>query len=191
MKLDQEILDAFSNDNKCSLVDDGYNSDPQDDLESPEDQEHVAGHHNGSNTVAYEPLMQLTEVALNLPVATPAPIEPPPQPSAWVESLPKHLMTTSTSDGTDPDEECAKWLSDHPIDPDNLTHQSVVGPSVIAPPIKPLVITPGVDYVAQALIDTEWEICAVHPEVDPDPTVSEPTSSPTPKGESMGSPTDV
>jgi hypothetical protein len=135
MEMDQEILDAYSNDNNCSILDDGYNSDPQDDLESPEDHEHVAGHHNGSNTAAYGPLMQLTEVALNLPVKAPAPIEPPPQPSAWtvpwVESLPEHLMTTSTSDGTNPDEECAKWLSDHPVDHDNLAHQSVVGPSVI------------------------------------------------------------
>jgi hypothetical protein len=49
MELDQEILDALSNDNQFSLVDDGYNSDPQDDLESPEDQEHVVSHHNGSN----------------------------------------------------------------------------------------------------------------------------------------------
>ena len=77
MELDQEILDALSNDNKFSLVDDGYNSDPQDDLESPEDQEHGASHHNGSSTATYGPLLQLTEVALNLPVEAPAPIEPP------------------------------------------------------------------------------------------------------------------
>jgi hypothetical protein len=115
MELDQEILDALSNDNMFSLVDDGYNSDPQDDLEIPEDPEHVAGHHNGTSTATYGPLLQLTEVALNFLVEAPAPIEPP----------------------------------------------------VISP------------------------ISEVHTEVDPDPIVSEPTSSPTPKGESMGSLTDA
>jgi hypothetical protein len=52
MELDQEILDTLSNDNKCYIVDDGYNPDPQDDLESLEDQENVAGHHKGPNTAA-------------------------------------------------------------------------------------------------------------------------------------------
>jgi hypothetical protein len=130
MELDQEILDALSNDNNCSLVDDGYNSDPQDDLEIPEDQERMAGHHNGPSTMTSRPLMQLMEVALNLPVEAPAPIEPP-------------------------------------------------------------FISPGPDYVAPSLIDTNLEISEAHTEADPDPIVSEPTLSPTPKGESMGSPTDA
>ncbi len=57
-------------------MDDGYNSDHQDDLEIPDGEERVAGHHNGTSTATYRPLVQLTEVALNLPVEAPSPIEP-------------------------------------------------------------------------------------------------------------------
>jgi hypothetical protein len=76
MDLDAEIMNALSTDRQLSLVDNGYNSDPQDDLESPEGQEHVIGHHSGSSATSYEPLMQLTEVALNLPVEQPFLTEP-------------------------------------------------------------------------------------------------------------------
>ena len=78
MSIDKELLDAVSSENKCSIVGDGYNSDPQeDDMDSPEEQEHVVSHHNGSNAASYGPLMQLTEVALNLHVEMPVLIEPP------------------------------------------------------------------------------------------------------------------
>ena len=76
MELDVDIMNALSTDIQLSLVDNGYNSDPLDDLESPEDQEHGVSHHSGSTAASYEPLMQITEVALNLPVEQPFLTEP-------------------------------------------------------------------------------------------------------------------
>ncbi len=107
MELDMEIMDALSTYNQLSLVDNGYNSDPQDDLESPEDQEHVVSHHSGSSAASYGPLMQLTEVALNLPVEMPVLIEPsvvPPDSEAPTDADPdsfsRSTIITNAERGT-------------------------------------------------------------------------------------------
>jgi hypothetical protein len=103
MELDLEILDALSNDNQLTLVDNGYNSDPQDDLESPEDPEHVVSHHSGSSAASYEPLMQLTEVALNLPVEQPVLTEPsvfPPDSEFPTDADPDSTLSELPSSST-------------------------------------------------------------------------------------------
>jgi hypothetical protein len=195
MELNLELLDAVSNKNECSIVGDGYISDPyEDNMDSPEEQEHVVSHHNGSNNAAYGALMQVTEVAFNLPVEATVPIEPPPQMFTltvpWVETHPEQLMTTSTSPGPHPDKDCSDWLSDHPVRPDNLAPQDPVSQDKVQPPVKPRVILPNTDWVAQILRDTDWD--SISPEdngVDHDPTIPELTSDTTPKGESTGSPT--
>jgi hypothetical protein len=195
LELDQELLDAVSNENECSIMGDGYNSDPyEENMDSAEDQEHVVSHRNGSNNATYGAVMQLTEVAFNLPVEAHVPIEPPPQVSTltvpWVETHPEQLMTTSTSPGPHPDKDCSDWLSDHPVKPYNLAPQEPVSKDKVQPPVKPPVILPVTDWVAKILLDTDWD--SISPEdnrVDHDPAIPEPTSQTTPEGESTGSPT--
>jgi hypothetical protein len=102
----------------------------------------------------------------------------------------KHLMATSTSDGTNPDEECAKRLSDHAVKPDNLAPQDPVSQDTVQPPVKAPVILPVTDWVAHILLNTDWD--SISPDdngADRDPTEQEPTIQTTPKGECTGSPT--
>jgi hypothetical protein len=159
MELDQQLRDAVGGENylvqdgdETSIVDNGYDSDPYEDNEdNPEGKDHDVGQRQShvSNNAAYGTVMQLTEVAFDLPVepkvsgeilthalqntaepAAPVPIEPPrrvsPWSVPWVETPHEHLATTSTSPGAHPDEDCTNWLSDKDIEHDNLAPQDPV-----------------------------------------------------------------
>jgi hypothetical protein len=155
---------------------------------------------NVSNGAAYGTMMQLEEVAFNMPVEPdvsvevvlthalhnttepPAlvPIEPPhrvsPWSVPWVESLHEHLMTTSTSFGTHPDEDCTNWLSDNDVKSDNLAPQDPVSRDTVKPPVKPPVILHVTDWVAHTLLNTDWDsISPDDNEADRDPTEQEST----------------